>query len=150
MRQCVFVSATPADYEKTHQQQVVEMIARPTGLVDPQITVKPADTQVDDLLGDLSSSEDHNKLNSEVGSYAGEIKTAIESKFYDHVSFNGMTCYVRVNLAPDGLLLVIRAERGDASLCQAALKAASHAHIPAPPNKAIYQVFKNAPLDFKP
>jgi excinuclease ABC subunit B len=53
MRQCVFVSATPADYEKNHQQQVVEMIARPTGLVDPKIIVKPADTQVDDLLGEI-------------------------------------------------------------------------------------------------
>ena len=60
MRQCVFVSATPADYEKNHQQQVVEMIARPTGLVDPPITVKPADTQVDDLLGEI-------KLRVEVG-----------------------------------------------------------------------------------
>lgn len=53
MRQCVFISATPADYEKAHQQQVVEMIARPTGLIDPEIIVKPADTQVDDLLGEI-------------------------------------------------------------------------------------------------
>jgi excinuclease ABC subunit B len=53
MRQTVFISATPADYEKTHQQQVVEMIARPTGLIDPEIIVKPADTQVDDLLGEI-------------------------------------------------------------------------------------------------
>jgi excinuclease ABC subunit B len=53
MRQCVFVSATPSEYEANHQQQIVEMIARPTGLVDPQITVKPADTQVDDLLGEI-------------------------------------------------------------------------------------------------
>ena len=53
MRQTVFISATPADYEKNHQQQVVEMIARPTGLIDPPITVKPADTQVDDLLGEI-------------------------------------------------------------------------------------------------
>jgi excinuclease ABC subunit B len=53
MRQCVFVSATPAEYEKTHQQQVVEMIARPTGLIDPEIFVKPADTQVDDLLSEI-------------------------------------------------------------------------------------------------
>lgn len=53
MRQTVFISATPADYEKNHQQQVVEMIARPTGLIDPAITVKPADTQVDDLLGEI-------------------------------------------------------------------------------------------------
>lgn len=53
MRQTVFISATPAEYEKNHQQQVVEMIARPTGLIDPEITVKPADTQVDDLLGEI-------------------------------------------------------------------------------------------------
>lgn len=53
MRQCVFVSATPSEYEASHQQQVVEMIARPTGLVDPVIVVKPADTQVDDLLGEI-------------------------------------------------------------------------------------------------
>ena len=53
MRQCVFVSATPSEYEANHQQQVVEMIARPTGLVDPPIVVKPADTQVDDLLGEI-------------------------------------------------------------------------------------------------
>jgi excinuclease ABC subunit B len=53
MRQCVFVSATPADYEATHQEQVVEQVARPTGLIDPEITVKPADTQVDDLLSEI-------------------------------------------------------------------------------------------------
>ncbi len=53
MRQCVFISATPADYERNHQEQVVEMIARPTGLVDPEIIVKPADTQVDDLLSEI-------------------------------------------------------------------------------------------------
>ena len=54
MRQCIFVSATPADYEQIHQNQVVEMLARPTGLVDPVITVKPADTQVDDLLSAIN------------------------------------------------------------------------------------------------
>jgi len=53
MRQTVFISATPAEYEKTHQEQVVEMIARPTGLIDPEVTVKPADTQVDDLLSEI-------------------------------------------------------------------------------------------------
>jgi excinuclease ABC subunit B len=53
MRQCVFVSATPADYEATHQEQVVEQVARPTGLIDPEIIVKPADTQVDDLLSEI-------------------------------------------------------------------------------------------------
>ncbi len=53
MRQAVFISATPAEYERAHQEQVVEMIARPTGLIDPEIIVKPADTQVDDLLSEI-------------------------------------------------------------------------------------------------
>ncbi len=54
MRQCVFVSATPSEYEAAHQQQVVEQVVRPTGLVDPEIEVRPADTQVDDLLSEAS------------------------------------------------------------------------------------------------
>ncbi len=53
MRQCVFVSATPADYESAHQQRVAEQVVRPTGLIDPEIIVKPADTQVDDLLSEI-------------------------------------------------------------------------------------------------
>jgi excinuclease ABC subunit B len=53
MRQTIFVSATPADYEIAHQGQVVEQVARPTGLVDPEIEVLPASTQVDDLLDQI-------------------------------------------------------------------------------------------------
>ncbi len=53
MPQTVFVSATPADYEKQHQGQVVEQVVRPTGLVDPLLEVRPARTQVDDLLGEI-------------------------------------------------------------------------------------------------
>ena len=53
MRQTVFVSATPADYEKNHSDQVVEQVVRPTGLVDPQIIVRPASTQVDDLMSEI-------------------------------------------------------------------------------------------------
>jgi excinuclease ABC subunit B len=53
MPQTLFVSATPADYEATHAGQVVEQVVRPTGLVDPQIEVRPATTQVDDLLSEI-------------------------------------------------------------------------------------------------
>jgi excinuclease ABC subunit B len=53
MRQCVFVSATPADYEKTHAGQVVEQLVRPTGLVDPNVEVRPAAHQVDDVLQEI-------------------------------------------------------------------------------------------------
>ena len=54
MRQLVFVSATPAEYERTHSGQVVEQVVRPTGLVDPMIEVRPASTQVDDLMGEIA------------------------------------------------------------------------------------------------
>lgn len=53
MRQCVFVSATPGNYENTITGQVVEQVVRPTGLVDPIVEVRPARTQVDDLLGEI-------------------------------------------------------------------------------------------------
>lgn len=53
MRQVVFVSATPADYEKQHASKVVEQVVRPTGLVDPLVQVRPAATQVDDVLQEI-------------------------------------------------------------------------------------------------
>ena len=53
MPQTIFVSATPADYEARHQGQVVEQVVRPTGLVDPMIEVRPAITQVDNLLSEI-------------------------------------------------------------------------------------------------
>ncbi|SFE28849.1 excinuclease ABC subunit UvrB [Paracidovorax konjaci] len=53
MRQVIFVSATPADYEKTHSGQVVDQVVRPTGLVDPIVEVRPATHQVDDVLQEI-------------------------------------------------------------------------------------------------
>jgi len=53
MRQLVFVSATPSDYEKTHSGQIVEQVVRPTGLVDPEVEVRPATNQVDDVLQEI-------------------------------------------------------------------------------------------------
>ncbi len=53
MRQVIFVSATPADYEKQHAGQVVEQVVRPTGLVDPEVQVRPATDQVDDVLQEI-------------------------------------------------------------------------------------------------
>ncbi|WP_260673552.1 excinuclease ABC subunit UvrB [Comamonas aquatica] len=57
MRQVIFVSATPADYEKTHAGQVVDQVVRPTGLVDPEIEVRPATHQVDDVLQEIRLRE---------------------------------------------------------------------------------------------
>src|SRR2546427_8326484 len=54
MRQTVFVSATPAEYERESSGQIVEQVVRPTGLVDPMLEVRAASTQVDDLLSEIS------------------------------------------------------------------------------------------------
>ncbi|MEX5747214.1 excinuclease ABC subunit UvrB [Massilia sp. X63] len=54
MRQTVFVSATPAEYEKQKADNVVEQVVRPTGLVDPKVIVKPARSQVDDLMSEIT------------------------------------------------------------------------------------------------
>ena len=53
INQAIFVSATPAEYEKEHSTQIVEQIIRPTGLVDPEIIVRPIEGQVDDLMGEI-------------------------------------------------------------------------------------------------
>ena len=53
MRRCVFVSATPSAFELERSSQVVEQVVRPTGLVDPQVEVRPARTQVDDVLAEI-------------------------------------------------------------------------------------------------
>ncbi|MFC5513338.1 excinuclease ABC subunit UvrB [Massilia jejuensis] len=54
MRQTIFVSATPAEYENTHADNVVEQVVRPTGLVDPVIIVRPALSQVDDVMSEIN------------------------------------------------------------------------------------------------
>jgi excinuclease ABC subunit B len=54
MRRTIFVSATPADYEREHQSQIAEQVVRPTGLIDPRIEVRAASTQVDDLLSEIN------------------------------------------------------------------------------------------------
>ena len=56
--QMIFVSATPADYESRHQGQIVEQVVRPTGLVDPELEVRPASTQVDDVLSEIRKRAD--------------------------------------------------------------------------------------------
>ncbi len=60
LNQVVFVSATPADYEKEHSTEISEQVIRPTGLVDPEVEVRPISGQIDDLMGEI-------KLRAECG-----------------------------------------------------------------------------------
>ena len=53
INQAIFVSATPSDYEKEHSSQIVEQIIRPTGLVDPEVIIRPIEGQIDDLMGEI-------------------------------------------------------------------------------------------------
>ncbi len=54
INQVIYVSATPAEYERKHSSQIVEQIIRPTGLVDPEVVVKPVKGQIDDLIGEIN------------------------------------------------------------------------------------------------
>ncbi|KER03484.1 cell envelope integrity protein TolA [Photorhabdus temperata] len=122
-------------------------------------------SEVDDLLGGLTSNapkqggasaagkgggKKSGASNSDINNYLGQIQIAIQNKFYDPSMYRGRMCTLRIKLAPDGLLIDIKPEGGDQALCQAAVAAAKQAKIPKPPSKEVYEVFKNAPIDFKP
>jgi excinuclease ABC subunit B len=61
INQVIYVSATPATYEREHSTQIVEQIIRPTGLIDPEIIVRPVKGQIDDLIGEINSRVDKNQ-----------------------------------------------------------------------------------------
>jgi excinuclease ABC subunit B len=85
MRQVVFVSATPADYEKTHAGQVVEQLVRPTGLVDPEVEVRPATHQVDDVLQEI---RERVKINERV--LITTLTKRMAEQLTDYLSDNGV------------------------------------------------------------
>jgi excinuclease ABC subunit B len=85
MRQTVFVSATPADYENTHTGQVVEQVARPTGLVDPVIEVLPASSQVDDLLSQI-----HERVKVHERVLVTVLTKRMAEQLTDYLSDNGV------------------------------------------------------------
>ena len=59
--QIVFVSATPGEYERTHSPRIVEQIVRPTGIIDPEIDVRPTEGQIDDLMNEIRGRIDHDE-----------------------------------------------------------------------------------------
>jgi len=61
INQVIYVSATPADYEKTRSGQIVEQVIRPTGLLDPLVEVRPIEGQIDDLIGEINTRAEKNE-----------------------------------------------------------------------------------------
>ncbi len=61
INQAIYVSATPADYERTRSGQIVEQVIRPTGLLDPEVEVRPIEGQIDDLIGEINARVSQNE-----------------------------------------------------------------------------------------
>jgi colicin import membrane protein len=87
---------------------------------------------------------------AEARQYAAQIQSAIQSHFQDAGSYAGKRCALRLMLAPDGMLINVRAEEGDPDLCRAAINAAKNARFPKPPSPAVYDALKNPILEFRP
>jgi excinuclease ABC subunit B len=85
MRQVVFVSATPAAYEQAHAGQVVEQLVRPTGLVDPQVEVRPATAQVDDVLQEI-----HIRVNLKERVLITTLTKRMAEQLTDYLAENGV------------------------------------------------------------
>jgi len=85
MRQAVFVSATPAAYEQEHAGQVVEQLVRPTGLVDPEVEVRPASSQVDDVLQEIRE-----RVNANERVLITTLTKRMAEQLTDYLSDNGV------------------------------------------------------------
>ncbi|WP_140182905.1 cell envelope integrity protein TolA [Providencia stuartii] len=117
-------------------------------------------SSVDDLLGDLTASgpskqggaaaagqgggKKSGASNADVDNYAGKVKAAVESRFYDSSTYRGRTCELQFKIAPDGLLISITPNgnpANDPALCDAAIRAAKLSKLPKPPAD-VYEAFK--------
>jgi excinuclease ABC subunit B len=85
MRQAIFVSATPADYEQRHAGAVVEQLVRPTGLIDPVVEVRPATHQVDDVLQEI-----HDRVGRQQRVLITTLTKRMAEQLTDYLSDNGV------------------------------------------------------------
>lgn len=85
LNQTVFVSATPAEYEYEHSEQMAEQIIRPTGLLDPSITVRPIEGQVDDIMGEIRLRAEKNER-----VLVTALTTKMAEDLTDYLTVNGI------------------------------------------------------------
>lgn len=86
---------------------------------------------------------------AEISAHAVQFKRAVEKQFHNPNEYSGKVCSLRIEMAPDGLLLGIHEVSGDADLCHTVLEAVKKADIPRPPTPEVYAVVKNASLNFR-
>ncbi|HVK03218.1 MAG TPA: excinuclease ABC subunit UvrB [Armatimonadaceae bacterium] len=87
-KQCIFISATPGPYERQHSARIAEQIIRPTGLIDPEIIIRPTKGQIDDLIGEIKRRTDRGervlvttltkKMAEDLTEYLVEIGTKVQ------------------------------------------------------------------------
>ncbi|MBI5046247.1 excinuclease ABC subunit UvrB [Candidatus Micrarchaeota archaeon] len=102
MKNVIFVSATPAQYELEKSEQIVEQIVRPTGLIDPEIEIRKTEKQVENLLEEIKSEYLHNK-GARVRYLHSEIETLERTKLIRELRANKFDCLVGINLLREGL-----------------------------------------------
>ena len=107
LNQVVFVSATPADYEKENSTSVAEQLIRPTGLIDPEIDVRPIETQVDDVMGEI-------RLRAEAGErvLVTTLTTKMAEDLTEYLAGNGIKVkYIHHNVDTIERMEIIRSLR---------------------------------------
>ncbi|MBH2686294.1 MULTISPECIES: cell envelope integrity protein TolA [Serratia] len=107
----------------------------------------PVNKEVDDLFANLGNPKAPGK---EKEHYIAQLQAAIQSHLKDAEAYSGKRCTLSIKLAPDGMLISIRAVQGDPELCQAAIKAIVNARLPKPPTAAVYEAVKSSTLEFRP
>jgi len=124
VNQCIFVSATPGPYELEHSMQVADQVVRPTGLIDPEVIVRPVDGQVDDLINEIKKRVDQherilvttltkrmsedlseylNKLGMQVKYLHSEIQTIDRIRILRDLRLGAFDVLVGINLLREGL-----------------------------------------------
>ncbi|CAI0881428.1 protein TolA [Serratia sp. OLHL2] len=107
----------------------------------------PANKEVDDLFANLGNPKAPGK---EELHYLSQVQAEIQRHFKDAEAYSGRSCTLSIKLAPDGLLISIRADQGDPELCQAAMKAIADSRFPKPPTAEAHNAFQIITLELRP
>lgn len=133
LNQVIYVSATPGNYEREHSTQIVEQIIRPTGLLDPEIIVKPVKGQIDDLIGEINIRTEKNqrvlvttltkKMAEDLTDYLKELDIRVKYLHSDVVTFERMEILRDLRLGEFDVLVGINLLREGLDLPEVSLVA---------------------------